>query len=562
MRPQCSILLYSTTVTTPSQHRHNNRPLAHSRRKAHSKAVSSPIVAFRLPDNITDNSVATILFDAYHLLLREDMMYRLLAVVAFTCLSTLTTLAANKPNVLVIITDEHNFRTLGCYRDQMSREQGEMWGKDVVVKTPNMDRLATEGVICTRAYATAPVCTPCRAAMITGRYPHNTGAPTNNLKLRDDIPTLAKLMNKAGYRSSFVGKWHLGGAGKPEWAPKIDGGFQHKQSMFNRGHWKKFQMTDDGPRIGARDKKDTPSYGVDDADEKTFSTDFLTDRAIEFITEPSDKPFLTVISYPDPHGPNTVRAPYDHMFDDLRFAAPRTYGREDAAKPDWLAGGAKNHAKFRGEQMSKYFGMVKCLDDNLGRILETLEQQNKLNSTIILFTSDHGDLCYEHDRVNKGNPYEGSARVPMLIRYPARLNSGVVYGDPMGTVDVTPTLLSMAGVDGSKDFEGRDLSEKLKTSTTKPTEDVTFLRNAGTAPTWLAAVDQRYKLILSVKGPPWLFDAETDPDELLNFFGRPGTQEITQRLSRQLLQYSLRTNDPFAKNPNIAKSIKQCLNAK
>ena len=488
-------------------------------------------------------------------------MNRIITVFALAIVATNHVWSANKPNVLLVVTDEHNFRTLGCYRDQMPKEQGEMWGEDVVVETPHMDRLATEGVICTRAYATAPVCTPSRAAMITGRYPHNTGAPQNNMKLRDDIPTLAKVLNKAGYRSSFIGKWHLGGPGKPEWSPQIDGGFQHKQFMFNRGHWKNFVMTDDGPRVGAEGKNGKPSYDVDGADNKTFSSDFLTDRAIEFIKESGDQPFLAVVSYPDPHGPNTVRAPYDHMFDDLRFAAPRTYGREDAAVPGWLPGGEKKHAKFRGSQMSLYFGMVKCLDDNFGRLLQTLADQNKLDSTIILMTSDHGDLCYEHDRVNKGNPYEGSARVPLLIRYPARLNSGVVYRDPVGTVDLTPTILAMADIDGGRDFQGRDLSVKLKKSTREDEEtgEVTFLRNAGTTPSWIAAVDRRYKLILSVNDKPWLFDAETDPDELLNFYGRPGSGEATRQLAKKLLQYSRLYKDPFTENPKIAESLKNCL---
>ncbi len=222
------------------------------------------------------------------------------------CLWGVSAHAADQPNVLIVITDEHNFRTLGCYREQMSPDQAEMWGPGVVVETPHIDRLAHEGLICTRAYATAPVCTPCRAAMITGLYPHNTGAPQNNLFLKADVPTLAKVLNEQGYRSSFVGKWHLGGPGKPEWAPKVDGGFQHTTSMYNRGHWKKFEMTASGPAVGARDKKDKPTYDVDNADEKTFSTDFLTDRLLEFINRDDDQPFFAVVSYPDPHGPNTV----------------------------------------------------------------------------------------------------------------------------------------------------------------------------------------------------------------------------------------------------------------
>ncbi|NND97382.1 MAG: sulfatase [Pirellulaceae bacterium] len=486
-------------------------------------------------------------------------MNRFFAIFTLTILASPVVYSADKPNLLVIVTDEHNFRTLGCYREQLPKEQAEMWGPDAIVETPHIDRLAHEGVLCTRAYATAPVCTPSRAAMITGRYPHNTGAPQNDMKLRDDIPTLAKLLNANAYQTGFVGKWHLGGKGKPEWAPKVDGGFKYKTAMFNRGHWKKFENSDDGPRVAAKNNQGEPAYGVDGADEKSFATDFLTDHTIQFINQCKDQPFLAVVSYPDPHGPNTVREPYDRMFDDLRFLAPRTYGRDDVPSPGWLGGKAKKHAIFRGEQMSKYFGMVKCIDDNVGRLLAMLEEKQMLDSTIVLLTSDHGDLCYEHDRLNKGNPYEGSARVPMLIRYPSRLNSGVIYGDPMGTVDITPTLLGLAGIKNSTQFEGRDLSELLKRTTDKETGAVTFLRNAGTSPTWLAAVDQRYKLIFSVKDRPWLFDAQEDPDELLNFYGRPGTAAVSHRLAKELLRYTQRTNDPFAANPKIANDIKNCL---
>ena len=465
--------------------------------------------------------------------------------------------AAASPNVLLIITDEHNFRTLGCYREHLSQEQAEMWGPGTVVSTPHLDRLAAEGVLCSRAYATAPVCSPCRAAMITGLYPHHAGVPTNNFPLRADVPTLATLLNSRGYRTGFLGKWHLGGSGKPEWAPQIDGGFAATTFMFNRGHWKKFFLTDAGPEVAARDAQGQPSYAVAEATAETYATDFLTDRAIEMVTADSPQPFLTVVSYPDPHGPNTVRAPYDTMFGHLRFLPPRTYGRDDEPSPRWL-GGEKNHAVFRGEQMSTYFGMVKCLDDNIGRLLAALQESGKLDSTIIMMTSDHGDLCYEHDRLNKGNPYEGSARVPMLIRYPAELPAGSVYAEPMGTVDVTPTLLGIAGLQTDVAFQGRDLSPSLARGA-EADRGITFLRNAGTAANWICAVDARYKLVVSVNDRPWLFDAEQDPDELLNFFGRPGSEEPTKQLAEALQRYVVEMADEFGTHPAIASSLEACL---
>jgi len=488
--------------------------------------------------------------------------FPLLLALATVALSlTCRTATAAPTNVLLIITDEHNFRTLGCYRELMPREQAEMWGLGAVVPTPNLDRLAKEGVLCTRAYATAPVCSPCRAAMITGRYPHATGVPTNNHVLDRSIPTLADRLNDAGYRTSFIGKWHLGGNGKPGWAPKVDGGFQHTRFMFNRGHWKKFVIEEGIPAVGAR-TKGQPSYGLDGADEKTFSTDWLTDRTIDFVTgNEAEKPFFAVVSYPDPHGPNTVRAPYDTRFDDLPFQAPRTY-RTGKPAPKWLGGGRK-HPVFRGADMSRYFGMVQCIDDNIGRLLDSLKQAGRLDNTLIIMTSDHGDLCYEHDRQNKGNPYEGSARVPMILRQPGRIGADQIYTEPMGTVDLTPTVMGLLGLPAETDDQGRNLSSVLadvaRSEVDKSDPPVTFLRNAGVAAGWLAAVDARYKLIVSVNDVPWLFDAKEDPDELVNFHGKPKYEAVEKRLAEKLLAYGRKNKDPHINNEKIAASLETIL---
>ena len=479
-----------------------------------------------------------------------------------TVVSHAVAVHTDSPNVLLIITDEHNFRTLGCYRQQMPREQAEMWGKDVVVPTPHIDRLAADGVLCTRAYATSPVCSPCRAAMITGRYPHAVGVPTNDKVLDRSVPTLADRLNDAGYRTGFVGKWHLAGTGKPEWAPAVDGGFQFKKYMFNRGHWKKFALTEDGARVGAI-KKGQPTYDVDGADAKSFSTDFLTDRAIEFMTDPAQKnrPFFTVISYPDPHGPNTVRQPYDQRLAKLPFQKPRTYGTGIPA-PLWL-GSEKKHPVFRGDQMALYFGMVQCIDDNIGRLIARLNEAEQLDNTLIIFTSDHGDLCYEHDRLNKGNPYEGSARVPLIVRLPGQIKTGQVYQQPVGTVDIVPTVIGLLGLSSRPDDHGRNLSAALKDVAAEAVDEtgppVTFLRNAGVQAGWVAAIDNRYKLVVSVNDEPWLFDREIDPDEVLNMYRRPGTEGVAQRLAAELLAYGKRVSDPHIDHAKIAASLQDIL---
>lgn len=397
--------------------------------------------------------------------------------------------------------------------------------------------------------------------MITGRYPHAVGVPTNNHALDRSAPTLADRLRQRGYRTTFIGKWHLGGSGKPEWSPRVDGGFEFKQFMFNRGHWKKFVFRDGNPAVGPN-RRGIPTYDVDAADSTTFSTDWLTDRAIDFMgSEDDERPFLTVVSYPDPHGPNTVRSPYDTRFNGLPFRPPRTY-KTGEPQPKWLNGG-KNHPVFRGPDMARYFGMVQCIDDNIGRILESLEESGRLDQTLIVLTSDHGDLCYEHDRLNKGNPYEGSARVPMIFRFPRRIPGGEVYLEPIGTVDLTPTLMGLMEFPATKGDQGRDLSAVLGSTEqlrrTPTGETVTFLRNAGTSAGWVAAIDDRFKLILSVNDIPWLFDARLDPDELKNFCDQPESAGTVLRLARALNDYGKRTADPHFAHPRIRTSLDRLL---
>ncbi|MCK5000202.1 MAG: sulfatase-like hydrolase/transferase, partial [Anaerohalosphaera sp.] len=191
--------------------------------------------------------------------------------------------STKKPNLLIIHTDEHNFRTLGCYRKTLSDKQAYVWGKDAVVDTENIDWIADNGALCTRFYATTPVCSPSRAAFVSGQYPHNTPVSNNDIPLKDNIVTFAEILGRNGYSTGYAGKWHLDGTGKPQWGPDRQFGFADNRYMFNRGHWKKLEDTKNGPRVGARNDKGRPSYGVDGADEKSFTTDFLADKTVDFI---------------------------------------------------------------------------------------------------------------------------------------------------------------------------------------------------------------------------------------------------------------------------------------
>lgn len=459
-------------------------------------------------------------------------------------------------NVLVIQTDEHNFRTLGCYRDLMPDDQAFVWGKGVKVDTPNIDWIAKDGAICDRYYATSPVCTPSRAALISGLYPQNAGAINNNIPLNDGVNTFAHVLKDSGYVTGYAGKWHLAGSAKPGWEPKKNFGFTDNRFMFNRGHWKKLEIGPKGPRIGAV-KDGKPTYSLAGADQKTFTTDFLFDRTIDFIRTNKNKPFCYMVAIPDPHGPNTVRAPYDTMFDPATFSQPASALAKGKDLPSFQR---VMKDRFNARQMALYFGMVKCIDDNVGRILKALREENILDRTLIIFTSDHGDMCGELGRHNKGIPCEGSARIPFLIRAPGLIKPGTVVRESLGTVDFKPTLLGLLGVDSEETVEGRNATTLLRTGKAPDSwEDVTFVRignaeNKGKA--WFGAFSRKYKLILSGSDRAGFFDLENDPNELRNSIALPEHREKIRSLARALKKYGKKHKDPLMELNAIRSDLK------
>jgi len=461
-----------------------------------------------------------------------------------------------RPNLLIVHTDEHNFRTLGCYRATLPPPQAFMWGEDAVVTTPNIDGLAAGGALCTSFYASTPVCSPSRAAFVSGRYPQNTPVVTNNIPLSDDIVTFAEILRRQGYATGYAGKWHLDGGGKPQWAPRRKFGFQDNRYMFNRGHWKQLEDTPGGPRVKARTAAGGPTYGVSGADEKSFTTDFLADKTVEFIGEHKDEPFCFMVSIPDPHGPDSVRAPYDTMFLKQTYQTPRTFNKPDGNLPNW----GRPSGGFNG--MASYYGMVKCIDDNVGKILTALRSAGLMDKTIVVFTADHGDLRGEHHRQNKGVPYEGSAKIPMVIYYPEKIKAGTVIDESLACVDFLPTILGLMGVKTAGKEEGRDASSLFVTGKAPDDwKDVTFIRSTGRAGEgsssvgWLAAVSDRFKLVYSSADGPWLFDLEKDPDELINFFGDPAYRETVRELSREIVQYAKKHADPYARNAKVKADL-------
>lgn len=457
-----------------------------------------------------------------------------------------------QPNLLVIHCDEFNFRMLQCYRDLLPHDAACIWGEGAVPQTPNIDALAARGAVCSRYYAASPVCTPSRASFISGRYPQNTGADKNDKPLRDDVVSFAEVLRRNGYATGYAGKWHLDGQAWPGWTPRRQFGFEDNLYMFNRGHWKQLEDTPAGPAVKTKGPQGNPNYSVVGADEKSFTTDFLARKTIDFIKAHRDKPFCYMVSIPDPHDPNTVRAPYDTMYQNLKITAPPTFGIDARGQAAWAQPQVK---QFRVPPMAHYFGMVKCIDDNVGKIIDALRATGQLERTVIVFTADHGDMCGEHGRMNKSVPFESSARIPCIICYPGKIKPGSVVPQTLSNVDFKPTILGLLGFQSPDRPEGRDASPWLRGAPAPAGwQDVVFVRHAEGE--WIMAVGGPNKLIFSTDADPCLYDLAKDPLETKNVFRDPDRRAVVRDLARALLDHGRQAGEPLIQDAALAADLR------
>jgi arylsulfatase A-like enzyme len=376
----------------------------------------------------------------------------------------------------------------------------------------------------------------------------------------DSMVTFAEILRNNGYTTGYVGKWHLDGEAKPGWEPERKFGWVDNRYMFNRGHWKVFADTGNKAKVvGSHiEELDKYIYDITGADEYSFATDFLTDRTIALIKEVDENtPFCMMLSLPDPHGPNSVRAPYDTMYNEMNFQTPKTFFQTPEQTPGWLGGGNNRikSEKLNQKSMSQYFGMVKCIDDNVGKLLAFLKESGHEDNTIVVFTSDHGDMMGEHRKHNKGAPYETSAGVAFIMKYPGHIRAGKVINKAYTSADFAPTLLGILDMnDKLPGQHGRDDSDIfLNEDAVIDSDEITYMRAHGVDPHWVTAVSDRYKLVLSKQDIPWLFDLEVDPDELTNYYTHPEYREISDNFTQRLAELMNMTKDPLLNEDDIRK---------
>ncbi len=459
---------------------------------------------------------------------RRDFLKRCVAIGAGGVLLSNQTLevhiGAGRPNLLVLHTDQQSRWTLGAYG-----------GSEV--STPNIDSLAKQGAVFNNFFTNHATCTASRGCLQTGRYPHAHGAWKNNIEFNRDEITFAQFLRDNGYDTGYSGKWHLDGGPKPGWV-KTDRamGFADSRYMFNRGHWKSIIEQPVGD----------PEVSSEIGDEKTFTTDWLAGKTIEFIEKPRTKPFCYMVSFPDPHGPRSVRVPYDTMFDPEDMIVPSTLEQEDADKPDWASGNAANgdtpeeRSSWIKQQKTQYFGMVKCIDDSVGRILQALKTTGQLDNTICVYTTDHGEFMGEHGLLGKGAPYDTAYHIPFLMRWPQRIPKGTVVNNIVSTVDFMPTILTLMGFEPGGREQGYDASALLMGRNAGWKEE-SFIHHEPR--NLLGIFTPDYELCYVKDRDHVLFDRRSDPDQVNNLFNDPAYKTVVDDLTERIIRHNIEVGD-------------------
>jgi arylsulfatase A-like enzyme len=384
-------------------------------------------------------------------------------------------------NLLFIWTDEQRPDTICAYGDRLAGAPR--------IDTPHLDRLAAQSVLFEQAYCTQPVCSPSRASVLTGYYPHAHGVMQNNVALPADVPTLAERLRPAGYACGYVGKWHLGPelARTPQQRRGFDDCWVSTEDMYTHDYvtdgysdYHHFLVAHgyeppDAVRNGRVFSRETAARLPEEVGKPAFQAE----ACMRFLEEHRDTPFFLAVNFLEPHFP--FFGPLDGYYDPAAMVLPDTWWREpDRTMPrhyriirqKYLEQNphvGTNDARGWQELIARYWGLCTLIDRHVGRILQRLEDLGLAEDTIVVYTSDHGDMMGTHRIVGKCVQYEPSARVPLLVRVPGTAPRRVAA--PVSQIDVTPTLLDLLDRPIPDGLQGTSLRPLLGGDEGRKTED-------------------------------------------------------------------------------------------
>jgi len=455
----------------------------------------------------------------------------------------MTVVSDSRPNLLFIMSDDHASHAMSCYGSRIN-------------ETPNLDRIAQEGIRFDNCFCTNSICGPSRATILTGTYNHVNGVTTLACKMDGRQVTYPKLMQAAGYQTAIFGKWHLGHGGihDPQgfdrWCVLPGQGLYHNPVMYDQGKEKVF-------------------HG--------YVTDIITDLCLEWLQDRDrSRPFALMCHHKAPHREWEPDEKHMHLYEGIDIPEPETFwddysNRAAAAReakmridrdllekdvkaptPEGLSPEEVKRWKYQ-RYIKDYLRCIASVDDNVGRLLDYLDEEGLAENTIVIYTSDQGFFLGDHGWYDKRFMYEESLRMPLIIRYPREIEPGSVNEDIVLNVDFAPTFLDLAEVEIPERFQGTSFRPLLQGRTPENWQTALYYRY------WMhlshhnvyahyGVRTRRYKLIyyyadaLDAPGavddprePEWeLFDLEKDPYELHSVYHDPAYADIVRELTDEL----------------------------
>lgn len=447
------------------------------------------------------------------------------------------------PNIVFIMSDDHAAHAMSCYGSKVNT-------------TPNIDRIANEGIRFDNCFCTNSICSPSRAAILTGKYNHLNGVKSIDEHFDGRQMTFPKLLQQGGYQTAMVGKWHLGHGGDAD-----PTGFDYWNVIVGQGDYY------------------DPTF-IEMGEEKQYSgyvTNLITDHCLDWLGKRDEsKPFMLMCHHKAPHRPWVPDEKHKHMYEDMDIPEPETFNDDYATRSqavveanmrieDMLESDTKGkppegltkleEKKWKYQRyMKDYLRCVASIDDNVGRLLDYLDREGLAEDTIVIYTSDQGFFLGDHGWFDKRFMYEESLRMPFVVKYPRSIKPGTVTDAMSLNVDFAQTFLDYAGIQAPPDLQGHSLRSVLEGETPDGWRTSMYYRY------WMHLDDHhnvyshygirthQYKLIyyyaeaLGTAGskdenrpPEWeLFDLTKDYCEMNNVYGNPDYADITAQLKEEL----------------------------
>lgn len=444
------------------------------------------------------------------------------------------------PNIIFIMSDDHSTGAISAYGNSL-------------LETPNIDNLAEQGMRFNNCFNVVSLCGPSRAAILSGRYSVHNGYMRNGNSFDRNQLTFPKLLQQAGYQTAIIGKWHL--VTQPA-------GFDYYNVIPFQGEFFDCRMKETGQAWQDRDKGGIVQPG--------YLTEVITDKAIDWLKKrDKEKPFCLLVHHKAPHEPYHYPEQYKELLEGKIIAEPDNFNDTFEGKNPILANNKCEYSKFdyigmpflkdilpqdiekgtieykKGSfqiVMKGYHRLVAALDDNIGRLMNFIDNSDLKKNTIVVYTSDNGWFLGDHGMFNKMWMYEESLKVPLIIRYPEKVKPATVSDDFVSVLDFATTFLDYAGIEKPEQFQGQSIKPLLSGETPNDWRSAHFYHYFGQfeVPSHYGIRTKDYKLIYfyeTENEPKWeLYDLQKDPKELVNLIDDTGYSEIVKKMRSILIE--------------------------